>query len=190
MSIESSWPAATVDVAGFEPHAAARRRRAGEPSAAGSTGSASGVVSTMRSSSSTSTCLTVSPPRTTLSLAPISSIAGAVQVGVEVAGVEAERLAGRQADEVQQQRDGDARIVGIALGEAAAPSRPRRDRSSAQASTTGCGVDRAACRAPSTHAARTRRPPARPRQRWRVELVRGAPPSRRPGGCRTTPRTG
>jgi hypothetical protein len=53
--------------------ACARSQRP-ERAAAFITGSTNGVVSRMRSSSSTSTCFSVSPPRTTLSLAPISSM--------------------------------------------------------------------------------------------------------------------
>ena len=47
--------------------------------------------------------------------------AGAVEVGVEVAGAEPQRLARLQPDQVEQQRRRHAGVVGVALGESAHP---------------------------------------------------------------------
>ncbi len=67
----------------------------------------------MSSSRSTSTGFDVRPARTTLSLAPISSTPGAVEVGVQVAGVETDRIAGFEHDVVEQQGGSDARLARI-----------------------------------------------------------------------------
>ena len=67
--------------------------------------------------------------------------AGAAEVGVEVARPELQRLARVELHVVEQQRDHDARVAGVALGQLDAPSGPRGGRSPAQASTIGCDRD-------------------------------------------------
>ncbi len=65
--------------------------------------------------------------------------AGAVQVGVEVAGGQVDRLAGLQHDVVEEQRGDHARVAGVPLVRVAAPRPLPADRSSSTPATVGAG---------------------------------------------------